>query len=146
MGKNGNQGMWLSAFLVILVIALLGFFVLVLNMQSKGTVLPPSMNWSLPINIQTPQQQTPTPETPEPIVIKPDLREVALPWLSAFPDVQTTCITFGGDWVETHDAIGCQGAGTPNCNTAILIAARQQCLAVGADFVCNANDLYCAYG
>ena len=74
-----------------------------------------------------------------------DLREVALPYLVAFPNFQTLCLTGGGTYHETHDWVGCEGVGTPDCNTGAIIAARTQCLSVGGDFMCSPTDLYCRY-
>jgi hypothetical protein len=78
-------------------------------------------------------------------VQRADLRQVALPYLVAFPNFQTGCVTAGGTFHETRDWVGCEGAGTLNCNTADAIAARTQCIGVGADFICSATNIYCRY-
>jgi len=74
-----------------------------------------------------------------------DLRQVALPYLVAFPNFQANCVAAGGTYHETKDWVGCEGVGTLNCNTGTAIAARTQCLGTGADFVCSATNIYCKY-
>ena len=78
-------------------------------------------------------------------VQRADLRQVALPYLVAFPNFQTGCVAAGGTFHETRDWVGCEGVGTLNCNTADAIAARTQCIGVGADFICSATNIYCKY-
>jgi hypothetical protein len=78
-------------------------------------------------------------------VQRADLRQVALPYLVAFPNFQANCVAAGGTYHETKDWVGCEGVGTLNCNTATAIAARTQCLGTEADFVCSATNIYCRY-
>jgi hypothetical protein len=78
-------------------------------------------------------------------VQRADLRQVALPYLVAFPNFQANCVAAGGTYHETKDWVGCEGVGTLNCNTPEAIAARTQCLGTGADFICSATNIYCKY-
>lgn len=74
-----------------------------------------------------------------------DLRQVALPYLVAFPNSQAICLAGGGTWHESKDWVGCEGIGPLDCNTPEAIAARTQCLGTGADFVCSVTNIYCRY-
>ena len=78
-------------------------------------------------------------------VQRADLRQVALPYLVAFPNFQANCVAAGGTYHETKDWVGCEGVGTLNCNTPEAIAARTQCLGTGADFICSPTNIYCKY-
>jgi len=78
-------------------------------------------------------------------VQRADLRQVALPYIVAFPNSQAICVAAGATWHETRDWVGCEGAGPLDCNTATAIAARTQCLGTGADFICSATNIYCRY-
>lgn len=78
-------------------------------------------------------------------VQRADLRQVALPYLVAFPNSQAICLSGGGAWHESKDWVGCEGVGTLDCNTPEAIAARTQCLGTEADFVCSATNIYCRY-
>lgn len=74
-----------------------------------------------------------------------DLRQVALPYLMAFPSFETNCVAAGGIFHDTRDWVGCEGVGPLDCSTADVLAARTQCIGVGADFICSATNVYCRY-
>ncbi len=78
-------------------------------------------------------------------VQRADLRQVALPYFIASPNFQTGCVAAGGTFHDTWDWVGCEGVGKLDCTTADAIAARTQCIGVGADFICSATNLYCKY-
>lgn len=78
-------------------------------------------------------------------VQRADLRQVALPYLVASPNAQAICVAGGGIWHESQDWVGCEGVGTHDCNKPKAMAARTQCIGVGADFVCSATNIHCTY-
>ena len=78
-------------------------------------------------------------------VQRADLRQVALPYLMAFPSFETNCVAAGGTFHDTRDWVGCEGVGPLDCSTADVLAARTQCIGVGADFICSATNIYCRY-
>lgn len=78
-------------------------------------------------------------------VQRADLRQVSLPYLMAFPNSSGICVAAGGIWHESRDWVGCEGAGPLDCNTAEALAARTQCIGVGADFMCSTTNVYCRY-
>ena len=78
------------------------------------------------------------------VIEKADLRLIALPYLTA-TNVDTTCVTMGGTWIETEYNVGCVGVGPANCNTAAAIAAQTQCIGVHATWYCGVDGIWCKY-
>ncbi len=74
-----------------------------------------------------------------------DLRQISMPYLTA-SDIKDICLQTGATWHETTDWVGCVGTGSNNCNQAIVLSANQQCLAVGANWTCDMQNVYCKYG
>lgn len=109
---------------------------------STNLIALPSASQSI-VNVEVDGGSNPTNTLPTTSTsTQVDLRGIALPYLAA-TDVQTTCETLGGIWHWESNWIGCEGIGSFDCSQALAVAASSQCSAVGADWTCNLNNIYC---
>lgn len=137
----GNEILFLIIGLVV------GAGALYLYVDYSGGVLPQTGYYNSQTNYY--QNETTTDQTQQQAASRPDLTQVFLPYL-AVTDPVTSCSAHNGQWFQGPTKVGCFTMGIPinvtsTCNTALYLAAVQQCTAVGGISVCDASNVGCFY-
>lgn len=82
------------------------------------------------------------------VLTRADITEVLGIWVIEFPEAEGLCRSEGGDWHHESDWWGCEGVGFENmtmCTSEIGEILKIQCEGMGAEWVCDRNDVYCKY-